>query len=95
MDSHNLATLFGPNILHTSKGGEFQVETLERAQESQDVIAIVKEVIDHHQKVFEVSNISCDNKSFTKHFLHVFRFIYIFLLNSATRTCMLQVYQYC
>ncbi|KAK2184536.1 hypothetical protein NP493_263g03024 [Ridgeia piscesae] len=54
MDSHNLATLFGPNILHTSKGGEFQVETLERAQESQDVIAIVKEVIDHHQKVFEL-----------------------------------------
>ena len=65
MGSHNLATLFGPNILHTSKGGEFQVETLERAEERQDIIAIVKEIVDHHQKVFEVSKVYCDTRVLT------------------------------
>ena len=54
MGSHNLATLFGPNILHTARGGEFQVESLERAEERQDIISVVKEIIDHHKQIYEV-----------------------------------------
>lgn len=54
MDSHNLATLFGPNILHKAKGGEFQVESLERAEERKDVIGIVQECIDHYTELFQV-----------------------------------------
>ncbi len=55
MDAHNLATLFGPNILHKAKGREFEVETAERAEERKEIIAVVQEMIDHHQQIFEVS----------------------------------------
>lgn len=55
MDSSNLATLFGPNILHKSKGGEFQVESPERAEQRSDVIAVVKDLIDNYVQLFEVS----------------------------------------
>ena len=58
MDSHNLATLFGPNILHKAKGGvekEFQVERAERAEERDEIIAVIQETIDHYQSIFEVT----------------------------------------
>lgn len=58
MNSHNLATVFGPNILHKSKGGEFQVETLERADDRQDIIDIVEDMIDNHRRLFEVRNMT-------------------------------------
>ena len=54
MDSHNLAILFGPNILHKSKGGQFEVESVERAEERAEVIGVVKEMIDHQSDIFEV-----------------------------------------
>ena len=54
MDSHNLATLFGPNILHKAKGGAFQVESQERAEERVEVIQVVKEMIDHQNDIFAV-----------------------------------------
>jgi len=54
MDSHNLATLFGPNILHKAKGGAFQVERQERAEERVEVIKVVKEMIDHQHDIFAV-----------------------------------------
>jgi len=54
MDSHNLATLFGPNILHKAKGGAFQVESQERAEERVEVIQVVKEMIDHQDDIFAV-----------------------------------------
>lgn len=54
MDSHNLATLFGPNILHKAKGGAFQVETQERAEERVEVIQVVKQIIDHQHDIFAV-----------------------------------------
>ncbi|XP_052795621.1 uncharacterized protein LOC128228372 [Mya arenaria] len=56
MDSHNLATLFGPNILHKAKQTEkeFAVESIERAEERKDVIAVIKTMIDHHQTVFQI-----------------------------------------
>lgn len=54
MDAHNLATLFGPNVLHKAKGGEFQVESLERAEERKDIIEIVKELIESYVEIFQV-----------------------------------------
>ena len=56
MDSHNLATLFAPNIMHKAKGGEFEVATVERAGDRLDVISVIKEMIDKHKKVFEVGS---------------------------------------
>jgi hypothetical protein len=57
MDAHNLATLFGPNILHKTKGSEkeFNVESAERAEESKEVIEVVKDMIDNYDKLFEVN----------------------------------------
>jgi hypothetical protein len=54
MDAHNLATLFGPNILHKAKGGEFQVERLERAEERREIISVVQECIEHYTQLFQV-----------------------------------------
>ena len=54
MDAHNLATLFGPNILHKAKGGEFEVTSVEHAEERHDVISVVKEMIEQHRRLFEV-----------------------------------------
>ena len=51
MDAHNLATLFGPNLLHKAKGGEYEVETVERAEERKEVIAVVQDMITHHDKM--------------------------------------------
>ena len=55
MDAHNLATLFGPNVLHKSKGGDFQVETLERAEERKEVIAVIKDMIENYKVIYEVT----------------------------------------
>ena len=56
MDSHNLATLFGPNIMHKAKGREFEVTSAEHAEEHHDIIAVVKEMIDNHTRLFEVGS---------------------------------------
>ena len=54
MDAHNL--------LHKSKGSEkeYNVESAERAEESKEVIEVVKEMIDNFDKLFEVSAINLD-----------------------------------
>lgn len=56
MDSYNLATLFGPNILHKVKASEkeYQVESLERAEERKDVIDVIKDMIDNYNQIFQV-----------------------------------------
>ncbi|XP_060085869.1 uncharacterized protein LOC132565247 [Ylistrum balloti] len=56
MDSHNLATLFGPNILHKCKPTEkeFLVESIERAEERKEVIDVVKEMVDNYSSIFLV-----------------------------------------
>ena len=56
MDTHNLATLFGPNILHKAKSTEkeFTVESMERAEERKEVIDVVKAMITNHQALFQV-----------------------------------------
>lgn len=58
MDSLNLATLFGPNILRSYKSGpdkEYKVESVMRAEERSDVIRVVQTLIDHHISLFMVS----------------------------------------
>ncbi|XP_041358482.1 rho GTPase-activating protein 6-like isoform X2 [Gigantopelta aegis] len=57
MDSHNLATLFGPNILHKAKISEkeFLVECTEQAEQSKEVIEVIKDMIDNHHEIFEVT----------------------------------------
>ncbi|KAL4230990.1 Rho GTPase-activating protein 6 [Mactra antiquata] len=56
MDSHNLATLFGPNILHKAKATEkeFSVESIERAEERKEVIEVVQAMVDYHQVMFQI-----------------------------------------
>lgn len=56
MDSRNLATLFAPNLLHKAKvtGEPYEVERIERAEESTDVIDVVREMIDSCELLFQV-----------------------------------------
>lgn len=68
MDSHNLATLFAPNLLHKAKatGDPYEVELAERAEESDDVIAVVHEMIDNCHQLSQVRlhcacSLSCDH----------------------------------
>ncbi|CAL1546217.1 unnamed protein product [Lymnaea stagnalis] len=58
MDSHNLATLFGPNILHRTKATtdkELMSESAERVEQSKEIIEVVKDMIDNHYELFEIS----------------------------------------
>ena len=53
-----MATLFGPNILHRTRASsekEILAESQERVEQSKEVIAVVKDMIDHHHDLFEVS----------------------------------------
>lgn len=70
MDAHNLATLFGPNILHKAKGGtlQFQVESQERAEERREIIEVVQEMIEHQSEVFAVGLSVADALPFTVFF---------------------------
>lgn len=58
MDAHNLATLFGPNILHRTKAvsdKQLMSESAERVGQCKEVIEVVKDMIDNHHELFEVS----------------------------------------
>ncbi|KAL3193037.1 hypothetical protein MRX96_058540 [Rhipicephalus microplus] len=58
MDTHNLATMLGPNILrlsNTSEKDKFIVENNERAEEHGEVILVVRQLIDNYQDLFKVS----------------------------------------
>ena len=61
MDSQNLSTCFAPSIIHKrcaqnkSSQQEYEVETLERAEERKDIIDIVKDMIDNCEEIFQVS----------------------------------------
>jgi len=57
MDSSNLATVFGPNILRrarTDKHHHHQLDSIDEMAQSNDVIAVVKDLIDFHAAVFRV-----------------------------------------
>lgn len=58
MTSLNLATIFGPNLLHKQKNSdkEFSVQSSARAEESTAVIAVLQRMIASYQKLFVVSD---------------------------------------
>lgn len=53
----NLATIFGPNLLHKQKNPdkEFAVESLVRAEESTAIISVVQKMISTYDTLFTVS----------------------------------------
>ena len=64
MDAANLATIFAPNILHKSKTREFVVESADRLEERDDVINVVRILIEKSDVMFQVGNIHCTSASF-------------------------------
>ncbi|XP_028847440.1 rho GTPase-activating protein 6 isoform X2 [Denticeps clupeoides] len=56
MTSVNLATIFGPNLLHKQKSSdkEFMVQSSARAEESTVIIGIVQRMIDTYETLFTV-----------------------------------------
>lgn len=61
MTSLNLATIFGPNLLHKQKSSdkEFSVQSSARAEESTAVIAVLQRMIASYQTLFMVSHSAC------------------------------------
>lgn len=60
MTSLNLATIFGPNLLHKQKNSdkEFSVQSSARAEESTAVIAVLQKMIASYQSLFMVSEVT-------------------------------------
>ncbi|XP_012887607.1 PREDICTED: rho GTPase-activating protein 6 [Dipodomys ordii] len=56
MTSLNLATIFGPNLLHKQKSSdkEFSVQSSARAEESTAIIAVVQKMIENYESLFMV-----------------------------------------
>ncbi|XP_041066581.1 rho GTPase-activating protein 6-like isoform X2 [Carcharodon carcharias] len=56
MTSLNLATIFGPNLLHKQKSSdkEFSVQSSARAEESAAIINVVQKVIENYETLFMV-----------------------------------------
>ncbi|XP_075446368.1 rho GTPase-activating protein 6 isoform X2 [Ascaphus truei] len=56
MTSLNLATIFGPNLLHKQKSSdkEFSVQSAARAEESTIIIAVVQKMIENYESLFMV-----------------------------------------
>ncbi|TKC35541.1 hypothetical protein EI555_014023, partial [Monodon monoceros] len=54
MTSLNLATIFGPNLLHKQKSSdkEFSVQSSARAEESTAIIAVVQKMIENYEALF-------------------------------------------
>lgn len=57
MTSCNLATIFGPNLLHKQKNldKEFAVQSFARAEQSTAIISVVQRMIDAFDQLFMVS----------------------------------------
>ncbi|XP_057616277.1 rho GTPase-activating protein 6 isoform X2 [Chionomys nivalis] len=57
MTSLNLATIFGPNLLHKQKSSdkEYSVQSSARAEESTAIIAVVQKMIENYETLFMVS----------------------------------------
>ncbi|KAM9320535.1 rho GTPase-activating protein 6 [Gastrophryne carolinensis] len=57
MTSLNLATIFGPNLLHKQKSSdkEFTVQSTARAEESTTIISVVQKMIENYESLFMVS----------------------------------------
>jgi hypothetical protein len=56
MDDRNLATVIGPNILHKMKvGKEFRVMSRNQAEDQDEVISVVEEMVEWNRELFKVS----------------------------------------
>ncbi|XP_052004444.1 rho GTPase-activating protein 6-like isoform X3 [Xyrauchen texanus] len=57
MTSLNLATIFGPNLLHKQKSSEkeFSVQSSARVEDSAAIITVVQHMIDWHETLFMIS----------------------------------------
>lgn len=55
MDSNNLATLFAPNILHSSNANPQDQMTAQATEERIDVINVIRTMIDHNKALFQVT----------------------------------------
>lgn len=64
MTSLNLATIFGPNLLHKQKNSdkEFAVQSFARAEESTAIIGVVQRMIDTYDTLFVVRRFYWKNK---------------------------------
>lgn len=71
MTSLNLATIFGPNLLHKQKttDKEFTVQSTARAEESAAIIAVVQKMIENYEMLFMVSE---DFLSLVLHLTEIF-----------------------
>ncbi|XP_073520809.1 rho GTPase-activating protein 6 isoform X2 [Phyllobates terribilis] len=56
MTSLNLATIFGPNLLHKQKSSdkEFTVQSTARAEESTTIISVVQKMVENYENLFMV-----------------------------------------
>ncbi|XP_076824643.1 uncharacterized protein LOC143470411 isoform X1 [Clavelina lepadiformis] len=61
MGTANLATIFGPNILHrhkkstqSSNENQYQVQSLEKAEDSSAVIKVVEDLINNQTQLFQI-----------------------------------------
>lgn len=66
MTSLNLATIFGPNLLHKQKisDKEFSVQSSARAEESTAVIAVLQRMIASFQTLYMVSHVHLEHLFF-------------------------------
>lgn len=62
MTSLNLATIFGPNLLHKQKNSdkEFVVQSFARAEESTAIISVVRRMIETYDTLFTVNRPRCE-----------------------------------
>lgn len=60
MTSLNLATIFGPNLLHKQKmcEKEFSLQSSARVEDSAAIITVVQHMIDSHETLFMVHHVS-------------------------------------
>lgn len=65
MDSSNLATVFGPNVLRRCKTGKCHLGGMEEMAQNTDIVAVVKDLIDFHAAVFRVRRMLVLLKGFT------------------------------
>lgn len=58
MTSQNLATIFGPNLLHKQKNSdkEFSVHSFSRVEDSTAIISVVQRMINTWDTLFMVSH---------------------------------------
>jgi len=54
MDSSNLATVFGPNVLRRRRSSKSQLDSVDEVAQNADVVSVVKDLIDFHAAVFRV-----------------------------------------